>query len=326
MKLEIDDPVMGEVTRHYQLHVPHHFNRSNTVGTPLLLDYHGWGSTAQSHLLDGHNFIKVAEEDIHGGFLVATGEGIGDGTSSKIWGSWNCSATFGPLGPVCVLPRGVDYEETHCYKSCSGCHPQNSCDWTSCFDDVLYTNAIIEQVSSLFCIDLDSIHQTGMSNGAMFSYFLASRTDQLASIGPVSGSPLIGFGQPPSKPISVIDFHGLEDRVIPYDITSAKGEGPHGSVIDERDGYYYHPKPNLILTWASAFGCGPGQPWKTEMDGVNSWSCIIFPHCRAGAEVVSCTGNYGHNYPFGNGNWTSEMFIEASRMMWSFMKKHPKQG
>ena len=23
--------------------------------------------------------------------------------------------------------------------------------------------------------------------------------------------------------VSVIDFHGLEDRVIPYDITSAKG-------------------------------------------------------------------------------------------------------
>ena len=68
--------------------------------------------------------------------------------------------------------------------------------------------------------------------------------------------------------VSVIDFHGLEDRVIPYNITSAKGnivdvhkrnpqrfnngkkesiiivtgEGPHGSVIDERDGYFYHPK------------------------------------------------------------------------------------
>ena len=30
----------------------------------------------------------------------------------------------------------------------SACHPQNSCDWTSCFDDVLYTNAVIDQVTS----------------------------------------------------------------------------------------------------------------------------------------------------------------------------------
>ena len=43
-------------------------------------------------------------------------------------------------------------------------------------------------------------------------------------------------------------------------------------------------------------------------------------------QVVSCTGNYGHNYPFGDGNWTSEKFIEASRIIWKFMKEHPKLG
>ena len=36
-----------------------------------------------------------------------------------------------------------------------------------------------------------------------------TRTDQLASIGPVSGSPLIGFGQPPSKPIRSFALEGF---------------------------------------------------------------------------------------------------------------------
>ena len=97
------------------------------------------------------------------------------------------------------------------------------------------------------------------------------------------------------------------------------GEGPHGSVMDEWYGYFYHPKviwleivqinvwfaqivaipdqqtfphpkiffsqPNLITSWASAFECGPSQPWETHMDGVHSWRCIIFPSCKGGAEV-----------------------------------------
>ena len=44
-------------------------------------------------------------------------------------------------------------------------------------------------------------------------------------------------------------------------------------------------QPNLITSWASAFECGPSQPWETHMDGVDSWRCIIFPSCKGGAEV-----------------------------------------
>ena len=44
-------------------------------------------------------------------------------------------------------------------------------------------------------------------------------------------------------------------------------------------------QPNLLLAWASAFGCAPSEPWETEMDGLNSWRCIIFPRCTDGVEV-----------------------------------------
>ena len=59
----------------------------------------------------------------------------------------------------------------------------------------------------------------------------------MASIGPVSGAPLLGFGQVPTTPISVIDFHGVNDRKVPYNLSHAHGEGPHGSLISS-DGYF----------------------------------------------------------------------------------------
>ena len=126
----------------------------------------------------------------------------------------------------------------------------------------------------------------------MFSYFLASRwnifpssyfhrTDRLASIGPTAGAPLLGFGDVPISPISVIDFHGLNDRHIPYNLSHAHGEGPHGTVISS-DGYYYHQKAEVISRWAEGMECGPSQPWPTHMDGAKGWQCTTRSGCIGG--------------------------------------------
>ena len=48
-----------KVTRHYRLHIPLHFDTTNISPVPLLLDYHGWSGTANSHENDGHDFFKV---------------------------------------------------------------------------------------------------------------------------------------------------------------------------------------------------------------------------------------------------------------------------
>lgn len=192
-------------------------------------------------------------------------------------------------------------------------------DWTTCYDDVVFTDTLIDQIASEFCVDLDSVHQSGISNGGMFSYFIASRTDKFATIGPVAGAPLIGYGEVPSGPISVIDFHGINDDTIPIDVGHSMGEGPHNSVISW-DGYYYGEKARVIAEWADGLECGPSVPWPTDMDGTNGWACIIHSGCKGGGEIVACTANYGHDYPFG-----PNRYVESSRIMWSFMKAHPKQ-
>ena len=49
-------------------------------------------------------------------------------------------------------------------------------------------------------------------------------SDILASIAPVAGSPLIGFGDVPADSVSLIDLFGINDATIPYDHAHAKGE------------------------------------------------------------------------------------------------------
>ena len=120
------------------------------------------------------------------------------------------------------------------YDSCTHeCTAKTSCDWTSCYDDVAFVRAMVNYVKENYCVDDASVHMTGFSNGGMFLYYAASRlNDLVASIGPMAGSPVMGFGDVPlDPPVSVIDYHGLLDTRIPYDVDSpsSMGEGPHGS-------------------------------------------------------------------------------------------------
>ena len=137
----------------------------------------------------------------------------------------------------------------------------------------------------------------------------------------LAGSPLIGFGEVPlDPPVSVIDFHGLADGVIPYDAASGNGEGPFDSVVSW-DYYYYEQKPATVAKWAAEMGCGGEAAYPTDMDGVGGWACQIWSDCLGGAEVAHCTGQYGHNYPFAGQN---PPYIGGTRILWEFMRSHRK--
>ena len=78
-------------------------------------------------------------------FIVVWPHGHDDGIEGR--GSFNCSKTDGPLGPPCD-PNRKKWGEIECYPSCPNCNPQNSCDWSSCADDVGFIEFIIEQVTT----------------------------------------------------------------------------------------------------------------------------------------------------------------------------------
>lgn len=88
-------------------------------------------------------------------------------------GSWNCSSTFGPKGVTCDTNR-EQWGQIECYDSCPLCSPTDSCDWTSCYDDIGFLDFIIQGIADEWCLNLDEIHLSGISNGGMFAYYVAS--------------------------------------------------------------------------------------------------------------------------------------------------------
>ncbi len=87
-------------------------------------------------------------------------------------------------------------------------------------DDVGFTAALIEELSSSYMIDSKRIYSTGMSNGAFMSYRLACElNDKIAAIASVTGS-MVKEQQNNCTilhPTPILEIHGTSDHVIPYD-------------------------------------------------------------------------------------------------------------
>ena len=83
-----------------------------------------------------------------------------------------------------------------------------------------------------------------------------------ATINPVAASPMLGFGTPPSRTdnqppikLSIIDFHGILDTIIPYMLETSEGFGPHNSYVSSVGGFYFEDKQTILRKWAKAMEC-----------------------------------------------------------------------
>jgi len=313
--LDMEDPVLGAIQRHYYVHLPTAYSMDNNVPVPLLVDFHGWGGTDHDQI-NSVPWKNVADADPEG-FIVVAPAGMDDNPSGGWWGSWNCSSDTGPLGETCDKSNTENHYP--CYSSCPLCDPEEACDWTSCYDDVYFTQLLVEAINSQWCVDTNSVHMSGVSNGGMYIYskLIPQMSDVVASFGPVSGSPLLGFNDPPPTPVNIIDFHGVNDGTVPYMSVGPNDIGPSNTVISW-DGFYYHQKPILLAEIRDWMMCNPDpEPYATDMDGTEGWKCLLWSGCQAGKEVVACTGDHDHDYPF---NFDYEAGL---KIMWNFMKTHP---
>ena len=89
-----------------------------------------------------------------------TMEGMNDVPDGGWHGSWNVSSSVGPLGEVCEVGLHHDYP---CYASCDyDCrHVDATCDFSSCHDDVTYTETVLYDVLGKLCVDTGHVHMSG---------------------------------------------------------------------------------------------------------------------------------------------------------------------
>lgn len=91
--------------------------------------------------------------------------------------------------------------------------------WGGTVDDIGFTQALIDTLSSQYSINQNRIYTTGMSNGGFMSYGLAcSLSNRIAAIASVTGS--MNYSQSlscsPQHPMPVLEIHGTADATVPY--------------------------------------------------------------------------------------------------------------
>jgi polyhydroxybutyrate depolymerase len=61
-----------------------------------------------------------------------------------------------------------------------------------------------------------------MSNGGMMCYRLAAElSDRIAAIAPIAGTIAVEESKP-TRPVTVIHFHGTGDKIVPFEMRTAK--------------------------------------------------------------------------------------------------------
>ena len=90
---------------------------------------------------------------------------------------------------------------------------------SSTIDDVGFTEALIDELATLYAIDLDRVYATGMSNGGFMSFLLACQlSEKIAAVASVTGSMTQDTFDDcnAQHPTPVLQIHGTDDGVVLY--------------------------------------------------------------------------------------------------------------
>ena len=143
-------------------------------------------------------------------------------------------------------------------------------------DDVGFARALVQDVTVKMCVDPRRVFATGMSNGGHMAHRLACEApDVFAAAASVTGALRLAECAP-SRPISMMQYHGTADTIVGY-----------------------AEIPGMMEAWAARNGCGAASSTTFERGDM---LCQTWPDCDGGVEVTFCTvDGGGHCWP-GNGS------------------------
>jgi len=192
-------------------------------------------------------------------------------------------------------------------------------------DDVGFTRTLLDDLASVANVDTNRVFATGLSNGGIMAYYLASElSDRIAAIAPIGG-PLMMDACRPRRAVSVMHFHGTADEFAPF--KGGFGKGPLGRAgITE-----FRSVDHSIQNWVKANGCDAKPEIVALPDKANDGMRVTrktWSGGKDGSEVVliEIEGG-GHTWPGMEppvamlGKSTKD--ISANDLMWDFFQKHP---
>ena len=137
-------------------------------------------------------------------------------------------------------------------------------------EDIAFTQAMVEDVQSKYCVDNDRIFSTGFSYGGMMSFAIGCEmSDVFRAIAPMSGSLYSDFNCQGTGPaIAMWGSHGISDTVVPLD----DGRAALAKILQQNH-------------------CG------TETTPVDPSPCVMYEGCDPGYEVTWCEWDGPHGIP-----------------------------
>lgn len=252
---------------------------------PVVITWHGLGSNGQEQAVLT-DYERVARDE---GFVVVHPTGLASGVSGSARG-WELAQ--------------LDVEDR---------------------DDVAMASDLIDLLGDEFCIDLDRVYSTGMSNGGFFTARLVCElSDRIAAAVSVAGISHHD-GCAPDRPVPYMAYHGTEDGVVPFAGGESSLESPESP--PELDGFFDQVMFDEFTEFAVDFGCEPTA-------GVTEISVEVvrydFTGCTDGVPMVfhEVVGG-GHTWP--GSPWGPLMAefvglttddVSATEDGWAFMSQH----
>ncbi len=262
-------------TRQYLVHVPKNYNPSQAV--PLVVALHGGGGNMHYQANDEH--YQLISKSEQAGFIAVFPNGYSRFPRGKL-ATWNAGICCGKARDALI-------------------------------DDVGFIKALVADIKTKANINPKRIYANGMSNGGMMSYRLACElSDTFSAIASVAGTD--GTQQcSPSKPVSILHIHSLDDDRVLFN---------GGSGVDSQTHADFVSVPNTIKKWVSLNACNSTPQRVLEVKGAY---CDVYSNCKNNTQVKLCvTETGGHSWPGGKSvrakKPASSQAINATDMIWAF--------
>jgi polyhydroxybutyrate depolymerase len=272
---------VGGLQRSAIVHIPPQYDR--TVAMPVVLAFHGGGANADNMV----RFSGLNDKADEAGFIAVYPNGTGRLQRMLTFNGGNCCGQ--------AAANGVD--------------------------DVEFTRRLLDELVAVATVDPKRVFATGMSNGGIMAYRLAAElSDRIAAIAPVGG-PMGTKTCNPTRPVSVIHFHGTDDAFAPF-------QGGRGKGLSGTD---FYSVPDSIAAWVEADGCGPTPVTIRLPDTADDGTTVTrttYGQGKDGAEVVLIViEGGGHTWPGREPRLAllgkSTRDISANDLMWEFFQRHP---
>ncbi len=171
--------------------------------------------------------------------------------------------------------------------------------------DSQFLSELIDLLLNELRINADQVFMTGHSSGGFMSFsYAVTHSLKVAAIAQVAGL-LINTKQP-TRPISVISFHGMADDVVPYSKKDISGKG-WLTALESAKFFVRHNN------------CG--EPIRSDLNGgkvhLDTWS---------GGQ--NSTEVQLYSIENGDHGWPRKSYhsVSATEIIWNFFKAHPRES